>query len=480
ASLRRHLKLKDHDGVEAISNTEIFEQLALMGYNTDSDRLTFQKGTFSPQWRFLIHTVLHCLSPKKTSWEQFSSNIATAIICLATNRKYNFSKLIFDHMVSNITSPHKFLMYPRFIQICLDMQRKQLQTHTKTYLVPSLNAKVFSNMKRATKGFTGVEVDLFPAMLHIPSPESSPAPSSSPSRITSSPTPSTDHSSEPHHTSTATPSTSEPQPTQSSPTAEDHVPIPHDTPLHAVNSHGSAEGSVQLNELANLVTKLSDRIVVLEKDLKKTKQTYGITFTKLILRVKKLETRVKTGRARRRAKIVLSEEEDPVIQDDTPTKVIEDKGSGEKGEKEVSTAEIPVSTAGVTASTANEPSGTASETPILRTAHINISTASTIRTEFRSTAGRVIYSRRSEQIREDKGKAIMTEPELVKKSKKILEQQRIGYETAVRLQEQADEERRAQIARDEEITKLWEEQERLRVESEAKVSKEIDWNDPST
>ncbi|GJZ01898.1 hypothetical protein Tco_0519859 [Tanacetum coccineum] len=182
ASLRRHLKLEDHDGITSIPNSEIFKQLALMGYLTDSDKLTFQKGIFSPQWRFLIHTILHCLSPKKTSWEQFSSNIATALICLATNRKYNFSRLIFEHMVTNIGSPHKFLMYPRFIQICLDMQKKQLQTHTRTYHVPSLNNKAFSNIRRPTKGYTGVEVELFPAMITIPTPETSPTPLSSPSR----------------------------------------------------------------------------------------------------------------------------------------------------------------------------------------------------------------------------------------------------------------------------------------------------------
>ncbi|GJV92829.1 hypothetical protein Tco_1540642 [Tanacetum coccineum] len=194
ASLRRHLKLEDHDGITSIPNSEIFEQLALMGYQPDSDKLTFQKGVFSPQWRFLIHTLLHCLSPKKTAWEQFSSNIATALICLATNRKYNFSRLIFEHMVTNIGSPHKFLMYPRFIQICLDMQKKLLKTHSKTYPVPSLNNKVFSNMRRLTKGYTGVEIGLFPTMLTSPPPEPSPTPSSSPSRITSSPSPSSEPS----------------------------------------------------------------------------------------------------------------------------------------------------------------------------------------------------------------------------------------------------------------------------------------------
>ncbi|GJT79130.1 hypothetical protein Tco_1045855 [Tanacetum coccineum] len=73
-SLRRHLKLDDQDGITSLPTTEIFAQLALMGYATDSDKLTFQKGAFSPQWRFLIHNILHCLSPKKTAWEQFSSN----------------------------------------------------------------------------------------------------------------------------------------------------------------------------------------------------------------------------------------------------------------------------------------------------------------------------------------------------------------------------------------------------------------------
>ncbi|GKB46784.1 hypothetical protein Tco_0897537 [Tanacetum coccineum] len=75
ASIRRHLKLEDSDGISTLPNTEIFEQLALMG-------------------------------PKKTSWEQFSSNIATAIICLATNRTFNFSRMIFEGMVKNLDSPN--------------------------------------------------------------------------------------------------------------------------------------------------------------------------------------------------------------------------------------------------------------------------------------------------------------------------------------------------------------------------------------
>ncbi|GJT89504.1 hypothetical protein Tco_1078349 [Tanacetum coccineum] len=280
ASLRRHLKLEDNGGVTTLPNSEIFEQLALMGYVTDSDKLTFQKGHFSPQWKFLIHTILHCLSPKKTAWEQFSSNIATAIICLATNRTYNFSKLIFDAMIKNLENPHKFLMYPRFIQICLNKQKRLLQPHTQTYPTPILTQKVFSNMKRVSRGYSGIDFALFPTMIS--------APETSPSRITSSPSLSPQT-----HTPVSTPSTSQPPNTQPTPDAEEAVPMPHESPLHSVHSLGRDEGSLSLNELTDLCTSLSKKVEGLESELKQTKQTYSTALTKLILRVKKLEQIVK-------------------------------------------------------------------------------------------------------------------------------------------------------------------------------------------
>ncbi|GJV06368.1 putative ribonuclease H-like domain-containing protein [Tanacetum coccineum] len=48
ASLRRHLKLEDEEGISSLSNEEIFKQLAHMGYVTNSESLTFFKGHFSP------------------------------------------------------------------------------------------------------------------------------------------------------------------------------------------------------------------------------------------------------------------------------------------------------------------------------------------------------------------------------------------------------------------------------------------------
>ncbi|GJV60280.1 hypothetical protein Tco_1466380 [Tanacetum coccineum] len=67
----KELSLADAEGIDCLLNSTIFENLALMGTNT-------------------------------TAWNEFSSTMASAIICLATNQKFNFSKLIFDNMVRNL------------------------------------------------------------------------------------------------------------------------------------------------------------------------------------------------------------------------------------------------------------------------------------------------------------------------------------------------------------------------------------------
>ncbi|GKC16726.1 hypothetical protein Tco_1013508, partial [Tanacetum coccineum] len=320
ASLRRHLKLEDADGISSLPNTEIFEQLALMG-------------------------------PKKTYWEQFSSNIVTAIICLATNRSFNFSKMIFEGMGEG-----------------------------STVLVVS------------------------------------------------------------HHTPIPTPSTSHP-PT-STPSmhiihdTEEPATMPHDSSHPRVQSLRHDEGSLTHNELTVLYTTLSKKVEDFQSDLKQTKLTYGAAYTKLIVRVKKLEHKVKSRQPRRMARVVISDTkedlEDPskhgrriiqgrtsadteiLLDQEEPTKLVEDLGSGEKGEKEISTA---------------------SATP-------------------------------------------------EKKSKKQLEQERLRHKEAIRLQEQINEEERQRISRDAEIAKqLQEEFNRARQEQKvvAKVDQayDIDWSDPA-
>ncbi|GJX44019.1 hypothetical protein Tco_0260695 [Tanacetum coccineum] len=205
------------------------------------------------------------------------------------------------------------------------------------------------------------------------------------------------------------------------------------------------------------MTNLSMLIGVLEDDLRKTKKTYSSAFTKLILRVKKLESQIKTSKTRRKTRIVHSDDED--IKDD----------SSKQGRK-LSDAEVQEKKGSAEISTASATKDTASDIPVVSTA------------EEISTARRTVtYTRRSaeKRSRQYKGKAIMIESEPKKKSKKELEQETFSFAKAIRLEEQMNEEQRAQIARDEEIAKQWDKEERQRAMSEAKSTKKIDWIDPS-
>ncbi|GJU85027.1 ribonuclease H-like domain-containing protein [Tanacetum coccineum] len=166
STVRRDLQLEDAEGIDCLPNSTIFEELTRMGYEKISQKLTFYKAFFSPQWKFLIHTILQCLSSKTTAWNEFSSTMASAIICLATNQKFNFSKYIFESMVKNLDNVSgKFLMYPRFVQVFVNQQLDGLPSHKRIYDAPSHTKKIFGNMKRVGKGFSGRVTPLFPTMV---------------------------------------------------------------------------------------------------------------------------------------------------------------------------------------------------------------------------------------------------------------------------------------------------------------------------
>nr|GEW01679.1 putative ribonuclease H-like domain-containing protein [Tanacetum cinerariifolium] len=128
AVIRDALRLADAKVVDCLSNEEIFTGLARKGYEKPSTKLTFYKAFFSSQWKLLIHIILQSMSAKRTSWNEFSSAMASAVICLSTGRKFNFSKYIFESLVRNVDSSSKFYMYPRFIQLIIQNQlEKEVQ-----------------------------------------------------------------------------------------------------------------------------------------------------------------------------------------------------------------------------------------------------------------------------------------------------------------------------------------------------------------
>ncbi|GKA94272.1 hypothetical protein Tco_0816310, partial [Tanacetum coccineum] len=280
ASIRSQLQLADATGIINLSDAEIYEGLATLGYVSEG-KLTFWKKHFTPQWKFLIHTILHCISPKSGGWDQFGSTIATALICLSSNRVYNFSKLIFDGMVHNLESNTKFLM-----------------------------------------GYAGEHVPLLPAMLagaaedqgegsaipaephHTPI---DPIPSTSQPSIPSTTEP--PHSSPPSvgvETEGAATTTSGLDAGMDSGNIHESPLRSHEAPLSKGNTSKSAEDSLQLKELMVIVPKMVTKIDSLEKELTETKQTLGNVVLTLVNKVKSLEVALK----RMSKRVILSDSED--------------------------------------------------------------------------------------------------------------------------------------------------------------------------
>nr|GEV69942.1 hypothetical protein [Tanacetum cinerariifolium] len=101
-----------------------------MGYKKPSTKLTFYKAFFSAQWKFLIHMIVQCISAKRTAWNEFSSSMASAVICLATddlssyNTKYTSLALIqkvFANMRRNGSSMN---LLNKLMETCATLTKK--------------------------------------------------------------------------------------------------------------------------------------------------------------------------------------------------------------------------------------------------------------------------------------------------------------------------------------------------------------------
>nr|GEU76864.1 hypothetical protein [Tanacetum cinerariifolium] len=266
ATIREALRYAE--SIDRLPNEEIFTELSRMGYEKPSTKLTLIKAFFSLQWKFFIHTILQCMSAKRTSWNEFSSSMASAVIYLSTGRKFNFSKYIFDSLVRNVDSSTKFYMYPRFLQLMIRAQVGNLSSHSTKYLSPGLTQKVFANIRRVGKGFFEVDTPLFEGMI-VAQQDDDVADEGAASVVVDDVPAAVDEPSIP----SPTPLTQPPPPSQDLPSTSQDAEMSMDL----------------LNTLLETCTTLIRRVEHLEQD----KIAQALEITKLKQRVKKLERRNK-------------------------------------------------------------------------------------------------------------------------------------------------------------------------------------------
>ncbi|GJZ47418.1 hypothetical protein Tco_0601250 [Tanacetum coccineum] len=228
------------------------------------------------------------ISSKSTCWNEFGTNIASAVICLSKNQKFNFSKLIFDVFNDEYDTP----------------------SHTK---------KVFANMRRKGKDFLGTVTPLFATML-IQSeavegegsrqpiePQHTPT-TASPSHFSGPTTLIADETVHEERGDSVERATSywllAGIGSGGSPRRQDTIlgdrpaqtrferlsKQSNEPPLSRVNTLRSGEDIMKLQELMDLSTKLSDKVLNLEN----VKNAQDLEIQKLKKRVKKLESKKKS------------------------------------------------------------------------------------------------------------------------------------------------------------------------------------------
>ncbi|GJU24445.1 hypothetical protein Tco_1163066 [Tanacetum coccineum] len=184
-----------------------------------------------------IFEQLTLMGAKTTVWNEFSSIMASAVI------------------------------------LFLDKQVKGMSKHKEIYVTSSHTKKVFANMKRQGKDFSGRDTPLFPTMIVQAQEQKK-------------------QSRRKQRKDIGIPQSSDPTEHIAYEVAnEEHVPThSNDPPLSRVNTLGSGEDRLSLKELMDLCTKLSDRVL----DLETTKTAQAKEIDSLKKRVKKLERKRKS------------------------------------------------------------------------------------------------------------------------------------------------------------------------------------------
>ncbi|KAI3732634.1 hypothetical protein L1987_63841 [Smallanthus sonchifolius] len=161
ATLRKHLQLQDEGAAISYSKEEYMRTFVSIGYTGNQNEYTIEKALMGPPWKYLCHTLLQCISQKRSGWHQVSSTLASAVHGMITDQGFNFAHLIFE----------------------------DLSKPSRIYIMLGHKNNIFQTMRIVSKKFSGVNVPLLSTMVNIQSTQCN----SSAIPADTDPTPSTSH-----------------------------------------------------------------------------------------------------------------------------------------------------------------------------------------------------------------------------------------------------------------------------------------------
>ncbi|GKE57058.1 hypothetical protein Tco_1496243 [Tanacetum coccineum] len=308
-------------------------------------------------------------------------------------------------------------MYLRFLQLFLNNQIKNLaEVFNDEYVAPSQTKKVFANMRREGKGFSGKITPLFPSMLVTQAVEGEDE------------TIHKERGDSVERAATTAASLDAVQDSGSGPRRQDTIlgdihaqtrfvrlsKQSHNPPLSRVNTLRSGEDRMQLQELMKIYTKLSDRTRV--KKLEKKKKSRTPQLKRRLFKVRIKSSVEKSLGAQEDAS---KQGRNEIDQDEGTSFVQEDaETQGRYGHDiDVTTTSASITTAGVSVSTA-EPMRSQKRNQKKNQRKKAVSsevatrpTRGVVMREVSEAASRPIVPPQQQLDLKDKGKGIIQEPE---------------------------------------------------------------------
>ncbi|MFS8023041.1 hypothetical protein Hanom_Chr16g01446761 [Helianthus anomalus] len=111
----------------------------------------------SLRYKFLLHVLIQCISKSRAGYDIAGNDLIGFMVALVLNKPVNISKFIFANMKENLrrtgssTSGNKFWMYPRFMQMIMNVQHPGLPKADNDIL--KIDA-LFEQSLRIFKGFS--------------------------------------------------------------------------------------------------------------------------------------------------------------------------------------------------------------------------------------------------------------------------------------------------------------------------------------
>ncbi|KAF5814225.1 hypothetical protein HanXRQr2_Chr03g0108651 [Helianthus annuus] len=114
------------------------------------------KAWLPMRYKFLLHVLIQCLSNRRASYDMTGNDLVGLMVALVLNKPFSISMYIYANMKENMkrtgarTTGNKFWMYPRFLQMIMNVQHPNLPKADNDIL------KIDAMIEHSLKIFRGV------------------------------------------------------------------------------------------------------------------------------------------------------------------------------------------------------------------------------------------------------------------------------------------------------------------------------------